>query len=121
MTDSRSVSVRLIVNGVESVVDVHPMSRLLDVLRVEHSQVEDALRTHPDVRDVAVVGVPHPDLGEQVTAYVVTAAAVTAQTLVDHVGRSLSAGHRPRRVHFVDELPRSAQGRVRKSVLVAAG
>ncbi|SCL14057.1 fatty acid CoA ligase FadD36 [Micromonospora nigra] len=88
---------------------------------VHASQVEDVLRAHPDVRDAAVVGVPHPDLGEQVIAYVVTAAKVTTQRLVDHVGRILSAGHRPRRVHFVDELPRSAQGRVRKAALVAAG
>ncbi|WP_232290413.1 hypothetical protein [Micromonospora sp. ATCC 39149] len=46
--------------------------------------------------------------GEQVTAYVVAAEGLTAQALIDHVGRQLSAGQRPRRVLFVDELPRSA-------------
>ncbi|MET8909935.1 AMP-binding protein [Micromonospora sp. NPDC004551] len=84
-------------------------------------QVEEVLLTHPGVRDAAVVGAPHRTRGEQVVAYVVAAAGLTAQTLIDHVGRLLSARHRPRRVHFVDELPRSAQGRVRKSLLITAG
>ncbi|MEU9508936.1 AMP-binding protein [Micromonospora sp. NPDC048170] len=88
--------------------------------RVHAGQVEEALLSHPGVRDAAVVGTPHHALGEQVTAYVV-AEGLTAQTLIDHVGRYLSACHRPRRVHFVDELPRSALGRIRKSVLIAAG
>ncbi|MFI2712278.1 AMP-binding protein [Micromonospora sp. NPDC018662] len=81
-------------------------------------QVEEVLLTHPGVHEVAVVGTPHRTLGEQVVAYVVAAAGLTAQTLIDHVGRLLSAAARPRRVHFVDELPHSAQGRVRKSLLI---
>ncbi|MGB2568726.1 AMP-binding protein [Micromonospora citrea] len=88
---------------------------------VHAGQVEEVLLSHPGVRDVAVVGTAHRVLGEQVTAYVVAAEGLTAQVLVDHVGRLLSAGQRPRAVHFVDELPRGAQGRVRKSALIAAG
>ncbi|MEH0973680.1 AMP-binding protein [Micromonospora sp. CPCC 205546] len=88
--------------------------------RVHAGQIEEALLSHPGVRDAAVVGTPHDGLGEQVTAYVV-AEGLTAQMLIDHVGRYLSAGQRPRRVHFVDELPRSALGRIRKSLLIAAG
>ncbi|MGK5671586.1 AMP-binding protein [Micromonospora sp. URMC 106] len=89
--------------------------------RVHAGQVEEALLSHPGVRDAAVVGTPHPTLGEQVTAYVVAAEELTAQVLIDHVGRHLSAAHRPRRVHFVDELPRTALGRIRKSLLAAVG
>ncbi|QLQ35720.1 AMP-binding protein [Micromonospora robiginosa] len=85
---------------------------------VPTGQVEEVLLAHPGVHEVAVVGAPHRTLGEQVVAYVVAAAGLTAQALVDHVGRLLSAAARPRRVHFVDELPRSAQGRVRKSLLI---
>ncbi|GAB3077213.1 AMP-binding protein [Micromonospora schwarzwaldensis] len=81
-------------------------------------QVEEVLLTHPGVHEAAVVGAPHRTLGEQVVAYVVAAAGLTAQALIDHVGRLLSAAARPRRVHFVDELPCSAQGRVRKSLLI---
>ncbi|GAA3774858.1 AMP-binding protein [Micromonospora maritima] len=89
--------------------------------RVPAREVEEVLLTHPGVYDVAVVGAPHRTRGEQVVAYVVAAAGLTAQALVDHVGRMLSAAARPRRVHFVDELPRSALGRVRKSLLVRRG
>ncbi|WP_431977543.1 AMP-binding protein [Micromonospora haikouensis] len=89
--------------------------------RVHAGQVEEVLLSYPGVRDAAVVGTPHAGQGEQVTAYVVAAEGLTAQALIDHVGRHLSAGQRPRRVHFVDELPRSAQGRIRKSLLIAAG
>ncbi|WP_089153944.1 AMP-binding protein [Micromonospora sp. NBS 11-29] len=81
-------------------------------------QVEEVLLTHPGVHEAAVVGAPHRTRGEQVVAYVVAAAGLTAQALIDHVGRLLSAAARPRRVHFVDELPRSAQGRVRRSLLI---
>ncbi|GAA2703968.1 AMP-binding protein [Micromonospora olivasterospora] len=87
---------------------------------IHAGQVEEVLLSYPGVRDAAVVGTPHRVLGEQVTAYVVAAEGLTAQVLIDHVGRYLSAGQRPRRVHFVDELPRSAQGRIRKSLLIAA-
>ncbi|MFF3866365.1 AMP-binding protein [Micromonospora sp. NPDC001898] len=90
-------------------------------VRVYAGQVEEVLLSHPGVHDAAVVGIPHPALGEQVTAYVVAAEGLTAQVLIDHVGRYLSACQRPRRVHFVDELPRSVQGRIRKSLLIAAG
>ncbi|WBC15818.1 AMP-binding protein [Micromonospora sp. WMMA1998] len=86
--------------------------------RVAARQVEEVLLTHPGVYDVAVVGAAHRTRGEQVVAYVVAAAGLTAQALIDHVGRLLSAAARPRRVHFVDELPRSALGRVRKSLLI---
>lgn len=89
--------------------------------QVHAGQVEEVLLSYPGVRDAAVVGTPHRELGEQVTAYVVAAEGLTAQALIDHVGRYLSAGQRPRRVHFVDELPRSAHGRIRKSLLIAAG
>ncbi|MCX4473473.1 AMP-binding protein [Micromonospora sp. NBC_01655] len=91
------------------------------VRSVYAGQVEEVLLSYPGVHDAAVVGIPHRLLGEQVTAYVVAAEGLTAQALIDHVGRYLSACQRPRRVHFVDELPRSVQGRIRKSLLIAAG
>ncbi|MEU6075131.1 AMP-binding protein [Micromonospora sp. NPDC047074] len=88
--------------------------------RIDVSLVEDVLLGHPGVDDAAVVGSPHPVLGEQVTAYV-AARGLTAQTLIDHVGRHLSAHDRPRQVHFLDEIPRTALGRVSRSRLRAAG
>jgi fatty acid CoA ligase FadD36 len=84
--------------------------------RIGAGEVEDALLTHPAVREAAVVGAPHPDLGEQVVAFVV-ADAVTERVLIDHVATMLSVHKRPRRVEFVDVLPRNAMGKLQKHLL----
>jgi len=79
-------------------------------------EVEDALLAHERVREAAVVGTPHDDLGEQVTAYVV-ADGTTERELIDFVARTLSVHKRPRAVHFVGALPRNAMGKVQKRLL----
>ncbi|MEV4499762.1 AMP-binding protein [Micromonospora arborensis] len=84
--------------------------------RVGAGEVEDALLLHPRVTEAAVVGSPHPDLGEQITAYVV-ADDVTAADLVAFVADRLAAHKRPRVVHLVTALPRNAMGKVQKNVL----
>jgi fatty acid CoA ligase FadD36 len=63
------------------------------------------------------VGTPHPDLGQQVTAYVV-GDGVDGPELVDFVARHLSAHKRPREVRLVDALPRNALGKVQKNRLL---
>jgi fatty acid CoA ligase FadD36 len=86
--------------------------------RIGAGEVEDALLAHPAVVEAAVIGTPHPDLGEQVTAYVV-ADGVDARQLIDFVAGQLSAHKRPRQVHLVDRLPRNAMGKVTKKLLGA--
>jgi fatty acid CoA ligase FadD36 len=78
--------------------------------------VENALLAHPAVRETAVIGAPHPDLGQQVVAYVV-ADAVTEAQLIDFVAGQLSVHKRPRQVHLVERLPRNAMGKVQKNLL----
>jgi fatty acid CoA ligase FadD36 len=85
--------------------------------RVGAGEVEDALLAHPAVREAAVIGTPHPDLGEQVTAYVVAADAVRPDDLIAFVAGQLAAHKRPRVVHLVDSLPRNAMGKVQKKLL----
>jgi fatty acid CoA ligase FadD36 len=85
--------------------------------RIGAGEVEDALLAHPGVREAAVVGIPHPDLGQQVTAYVV-GDGVDGPELVDFVARHLSAHKRPREVRLVDALPRNALGKVQKNRLL---
>ncbi|MFJ3162185.1 class I adenylate-forming enzyme family protein [Streptomyces kanasensis] len=86
-------------------------------------EVEAALHAHPRVADAAVLGVPHPVLGEEVAAVVRLrdvpgGDAVTADALRAHVGRGLAAFKVPAHVHFVaDPLPRNAAGKVLKDVL----
>nr|WP_097323739.1 acyl-CoA synthetase [Actinoplanes atraurantiacus] len=84
--------------------------------RVGAGEVEDALLLHPAVREAAVVGIPHPDLGEQITAYVV-ADSVRGEELTAFVAERLAVHKRPRVVHLVGELPRNAMGKVQKAVL----
>ncbi|MFG1856973.1 acyl-CoA synthetase [Actinomadura geliboluensis] len=84
--------------------------------RIGAGEIENALLAHPAVREAAVVGTPHDDLGEQVTAYVV-ADGVGADQLIGFVAERLSVHKRPRVVHLVDALPRNAMGKVVKTRL----
>nr|WSX79163.1 AMP-binding protein [Streptomyces sp. NBC_00899] len=84
--------------------------------RIGAGEVENALLGHPAVREVAVVGAPHPDLGQEIVAYVV-ADGVTAAELTDFVAAQLSVHKRPRTVRFLAELPRNAMGKPQKRLL----
>jgi len=78
--------------------------------------VEDAVLTHPAVREVAVVGVPHETWGEQVVAYVVTQpdAALTLDELDIHLRDQLAGYKIPRELVVIEALPRNASGKVLK-------
>jgi fatty-acyl-CoA synthase len=82
---------------------------------VSSIEVEDALTSHPAVREVAVIGIPDEKWGELVTGLVVTdGSAVTAEQLIAHC-RTLLAGYKcPKRIEFVDALPRTATGKLQK-------
>ncbi len=77
-------------------------------------EVEDVLYTHPAVREAAVVGVPDPYRGETVKAYVSVArgASVAESSLVEHCKERLAAYKYPREVVLVEELPKTATGKI---------
>ncbi|GAA2722620.1 MULTISPECIES: acyl-CoA synthetase [Streptomyces] len=84
--------------------------------RIGAGEVENALLDHPAVSEAAVVGVPHDDLGQEIVAYVV-ADGVGERELIDFVASHLSVHKRPRRIRFLDALPRNAMGKPQKKLL----
>jgi malonyl-CoA/methylmalonyl-CoA synthetase len=85
------------------------------------AEVEDVLRTHPSVADVAVVGTPSEEWGEVVTAFVVADGhPPTVEDLATVCAGVLADYKRPRLVHAVDHLPRNALGKVVRAELRAA-
>ncbi|MPV36401.1 AMP-binding protein [Georgenia subflava] len=86
---------------------------------ISPAEVEAALAKHPDVVDVAVVGVPDQRWGEVGHAFVVRApdATVSADELVEHCRAHLATFKAPRSVSFVEHLPRTALHKVRRSAL----
>jgi len=112
------------ITGDSTVVDQSGMYRIVgrtsvDIIKcggfkVGAGEVEAAIMEVEGVVEAAVIGVPDDDLGESITAVVVVNAPIAANTVIDHVASTLAAHKRPRRVVFVDELPRNALGKVQK-------
>jgi len=85
-------------------------------------EVENALYAHPDVAEVAVIGLPDAEWGEAVCAIIVRTpgSRVDAEALTAHC-RTLIAGYkRPRRIEFVDEIPKTPNGKIDKNALRGA-
>ncbi|MGW3417829.1 acyl-CoA synthetase [Streptomyces phaeochromogenes] len=98
------------------------VDRVKDVINsggvlVASRQVEDALYMHPGVAEVAVIGLPDDRWIEAVTAVVVPRGTVTEDELVAHARENLAHFKAPKRVVFVDELPRNASGKILKREL----
>ena len=88
-------------------------------LNIYAKEVELALSAHPSIADVAVVGVPDDEFGEAVLAFVELEAdgeAITADDVVEFAREQLASYKKPRHVRFVDGMPRTASGKVRKPV-----
>jgi len=94
----------MIISGGEN---VHPL------------EIEELLVRHPAVQEAAVVGLPDERLGHAVTAFIVASHAVTAEELDEHCLASpkLARFKRPRAYVFLDELPKSASGKLLRRLL----
>ena len=87
-------------------------------------EVENVLYDHPDILEAAVVGIPHPRLGEDVLAVVVPMpgkqggeGSLTPEAIYDYCKQHLADYKCPRHVVFVEELPRNAMGKLLKAQL----
>jgi acyl-CoA synthetase (AMP-forming)/AMP-acid ligase II len=88
---------------------------------VSSIEVEDAIFSHPDVAEVAVIGVPDDKWGETIKALVVRAegSALTEQELIDYVKEKVARYKAPTSVEFRDVLARTATGKLQKFKLRA--
>ncbi|CAM5668746.1 Acyl-CoA synthetase OS=Streptomyces glaucescens OX=1907 GN=SGLAU_02975 PE=4 SV=1 [Streptomyces glaucescens] len=98
------------------------VDRVKDVINsggvlVASRQVEDALYTHDGVAEAAVVGLPDEKWIEAVTAFVVPRGEPTEEELIAHARERLTPFKAPKRVVFVDALPRNASGKILKREL----
>jgi acetyl-CoA synthetase len=89
--------------------------------RIGPDEVEETLLKHDAVAEVAVVGVPDETRGQLVKAYVATAGVEGTETLADEIQsfarEQLSKHEYPREIEFMDELPKTATGKIARSEL----
>jgi len=90
--------------------------------RIGPFEVEDALVTHDAVAEAAVVGSPHEERGSVVKAYVILAAGYDPSdelvtTLQEYMKAETAPYKYPRRIEFVDELPKTSSGKIRRTEL----
>jgi len=106
--------------------ELHLAGRLSETInrggeKIAPQEIDAVLRSVAGVEDAAAFGVPHPVLGEEVVAAVVraTGSGVDAIALAARVRAALGDRRTPRRIWFVDDLPRSATGKVARAALPA--
>jgi crotonobetaine/carnitine-CoA ligase len=117
--------------GDRAIVDDHGYYRFIgrasEILKVAGEnvstvEVEEVLNQHPQVLEACVVGRPDAVRDEVPVGYVVpvpSAANLTAAALADWCAQRLAPVKRPRDIHFIDELPRTSVGKIRKFLLTA--
>jgi malonyl-CoA/methylmalonyl-CoA synthetase len=91
-------------------------------LNVYPKEIEEIINAMPGVAESAVIGLPHPDFGEAVTAVVVRTkdtpgAPLTESAVIGAVKGALANFKVPKKVLFVTELPRNSMGKVQKNIL----
>jgi cyclohexanecarboxylate-CoA ligase len=88
---------------------------------ISAKEIEDLLFEHPDIADVAVVGMPDPVMVERICAYVVPAHPSAAPTFDDILAflraQQIANQKLPERLEIIDRLPRTATGKIQKFVL----
>ena len=103
---------------------IYPSGRLKDTInrggeKFGPTEVEDALRTHPAVSDVAVAGIADAEMGQRVGAAVVARAPVTLDEQRSHCRELIAYFKLPERLAIVDQIPYSDTGKVNRPRLAA--
>lgn len=82
-------------------------------------EIEEVLYTHPDILEAAVVGVPDPEWGENIKAFIVMKPSrrLTVEEVIEYCKQNLASYKKPKLVEFIAALPRNASGKVLKTEL----
>jgi len=113
---------RVDADGLCTIVDRRKEMIISGGYNVYPREVEDALYRHPAVAECAVVGAPDALWGECVGAFIVRAAghALDEAAVAAHCGHELAGYKKPRRIRFVEALPKTANGKIDKKALKEA-
>ena len=88
-------------------------------VNIYSKEIESVLYRHPAVLEAAVIGLPDEEWGEMVTAVIATKPGrdVTGRELIDYCSESMAGYKKPKKVLFLDELPKNPSGKILKRVL----
>ena len=101
---------------------VHIVGRAKDLIisggfNVYPKEIEMVIDEMDGIGETAVIGLPHPDFGEGVVAVATRTGEVSEATIIAKAREQLAAFKAPKKVYFVDELPRNTMGKVQKNQL----
>jgi fatty-acyl-CoA synthase len=106
-------------NGYFTIVD-----RMTDMIisgaeNIYPKEIEDTISSHPGILEVAVFGIPDEIYGESVCAAIVKKEGypLTQDDIVNYCASRISSYKKPKRVEFMNELPKNASGKITKNVL----
>jgi acyl-CoA synthetase (AMP-forming)/AMP-acid ligase II len=88
--------------------------------KISPREIDEVLLAHPAVAEAVCFGTPHPTWGEEVAAAVVTREAVTEQALLAYCKERLADYKRPKQIHIVDAIPRTATGKIQRRIVAQA-
>ena len=85
--------------------------------KISPQEIDEALLSHPAVAEAVAFGAPHPVHGEEPTAAVVLGGSATEAELVQHCRERLAGFKCPRTIHIVEQIPRTATGKVQRRIV----
>jgi acyl-CoA synthetase (AMP-forming)/AMP-acid ligase II len=88
--------------------------------KISPREIDEVLLTHPAVAEAVCFGVPHTTWGEEVAAAVVLKGPVTEPDLLSFCKDHLADFKRPKKIHIVETIPRTATGKIQRRAVAAA-